>query len=716
MIYSKIMVQNELIKSFKEFDPDIDLSVIERAYEFAVNAHKSQLRHSGDPYISHPIEVAKILANLKLDTSTVTTGLLHDTLEDTDASREELESHFGTEVANLVEGVTKLSKIDTFTDNKLQAENFRKLILAMSKDIRVLLVKLADRLHNMRTIQFIPNEESRRRISSETLEIYAPLAGRLGMHEFKDELEDLSFQILNPSAYASILNRTEYLKKNNSNLTDKIKDRISQIISKNNISATIIGREKKIFSIWNKMQKKQIAFRQLSDIFAYRIIVNDINDCYRTLGIIHSKWSAVPRRFKDYVSTPKINNYQSIHTTIVGPERQRVELQIRTEEMNTVADRGIAAHWLYKDSYNIIDNSSNDPINVTWLRDLVDILDSGATSEELLEATKLEIFQDEVFCFTPKGDLIHLPNGSNSIDFAYALHSEIGNKCVGCKINGKSQALFSKIQNGDEIEIITSKSEAPSETWENIVTTAKAQSSIKKYFKKQEKNEFIHLGREILLKTLNIEKDIAQHTLTNLVNKFKRKSVDDLFSSIGKGYIKPRQILKARPRNRLSFFSRYRSKKPRKILDLPIEIKSLQSGIAVHFAECCLPLPSEEIIGIQEKETGIIIHTVECKTLTSDYSRNEWIASSWKDTNKEQLFSGRIKVTVRNEAGSLGFLATLIGNNKGNITNLNISEKSNDFFDMIFVIDVSDLSHLNFIIEKLKENDTVSSVNRLFID
>lgn len=712
------MPNNELLDSFKSFDPNIDITLIEKAYEFAQKAHKTQLRHSGDPYISHPLEVAKILASLKLDSSTIMTGLLHDTLEDTNTSKEDIVVDFGKEVAALVEGVTKLSKIDTYSENKSQAENFRKLILAMSKDIRVLLVKLADRLHNMRTIQFIPNENSRKRIASETLEIYAPLAGRLGMHEFKDELEDLSFQILNPSAYASILNRIEYLKKDKSNLTNKIKNRILEILKEKEVDCKIIGREKKVFSIWNKMQKKQIAFRQLSDIFAYRILVNNSNDCYNVLGIIHGKWSAVPGSFKDYLSTPKINNYQSIHTTIVGPERQRVELQIRTENMDIVAERGIAAHWNYKDSYNVIDNSSSDPINVTWLRDLVDILDSGATSEELLEVTKLEIFQDEVFCFTPKGDLIHLPFGSNSIDFAYALHSEIGNKCVGCKINGKSQALFTKIKNGDEIEIITSKNEAPSETWENIVTTAKAQSAIKRYFKKQEKNEFINLGKEILLKTLNIDKEIAHHTLLSLVGYFKKKSNEDLFNSIGRGYIKPRQIIKARPKNKLSFFSRYRyrNRKPQKIIDLPLEIKNLQSGVVVHFAECCMPLPNEDIIGIQEKDTGIIIHTIDCKTLTNDYSRNDWITTTWKNTEINQLFSGRIKVSVKNEAGSLGKLTTIIGDNDGNITNLNISEKSNDFFDMIFVIELKDLNHLNFIIDKLKEKEIVSDVKRLFID
>lgn len=707
------MVQNELLHKIRAYGPDLNAQIIEKAYTFALNAHKSQLRHSGDPYISHPVAVADILVNLKLDTATIVTGLLHDTMEDTLVTNDELKENFGDEITSLVNGVTKLSKIETYTENKFQAENFRKLILAMSKDIRVLLVKLADRLHNMRTIQFVPQEERRKKIASETIEIYAPLAGRLGMHEFKDELEDLAFQILNPSAYSSILTRIEYLKKDTSNLTDKIKTKISNLLEKNNIQCEIIGREKKIYSIWNKMQNKQIAFRQLSDIFAYRILAESINDCYKILGIIHSRWSAVPGSFKDYVSTPKINNYQSIHTTIVGPERQRVELQIRTSDMNSIADRGIAAHWTYKENYSLIDNSSSDPVNVTWLRDLVEFLDSGGSSEELLEATKLEMFQNEVFCFTPKGDLIHLPVNSNSIDFAYALHSEIGNRCIGCKINGKPSPLFTKIQNGDEIEILTSKNQAPSETWENIVTTAKAQSSIKRYFKKQEKNEFSNLGKKILEKILNKDEELTSELLESFVKKLKMKSIEDLLISIGKGNIKPRQILKLKPRSRLSFFSRYRRSK--KTDNVPLEIKDLQPGIAIHFSECCLPLPNEEIIGITSEESGIIIHCVDCKELNKDYKKEDWISATWKNVDGKQFFSSRIKISVKNEPGSLGKLATVVGNNNGNITNLNISEKGDDFFDMIFVIDVHNLAHLESIIEALKKVGNVNSVSRLFI-
>jgi len=708
------MVQNELINKIKSYDPDLNVQLIEKAYDFALSAHKSQRRHSGDPYISHPLAVADILLSLKLDTSTIITGLLHDTLEDTLTTENDLKDIFGEEVVKLVNGVTKLSKIETYTENKFQAENFRKLILAMSKDIRVLLVKLADRLHNMRTIQFIPEENRRKRIASETIEIYAPLAGRLGMHEFKDELEDLSFQILNPSAYSSISNRIEYLKKDTSNLTEKIKNKISELLEKNNLNSQILGREKKIYSVWHKMQNKQIAFRQLSDIFAYRILTESTNDCYAILGTIHKRWPAVPGSFKDYISTPKINNYQSIHTTIVGPERQRVELQIRTKEMDSIADRGIAAHWSYKENYNLVDNSSSDPVNVTWLRDLVEILDSGASSEELLEATKLEMFQDQVFCFTPKGDLIHLPSNSNSIDFAYALHSEIGNRCVGCKINGKPRPLYTKIQNGDEIEILTSKSQAPSETWENIVTTAKAQSSIKKYFKKQEKDEFANLGKKILEKVLDKDENVSSELIDTFAKKLNRKSSEELLISIGKGHIKPRQLLKLKPKSRLSFFSRYRRSK--KMDNIPLEIKDLQPGVAIHFSECCLPLPDEDIIGITSEDSGIIIHSLNCDELNKDYKKEEWISATWKDVDQDQFFSSRIKVSVKNEPGALGKLATVVGGEKGNITNLNISEKGDDFFDMIFVIDVNNILHLESIIDALKRVDNVSVVSRLFIN
>ena len=707
------MKHPDFIENIKSKEIDVNQALVEKAYFFALEAHKSQKRYSGDPYISHPIKVAEILSELRLDTATIITGLLHDTVEDTQASMDELKLKFGNEIATLVDGVTKISKMKTQSDIKNQAENFRKLILAVSKDIRVLLVKLADRLHNMRTITFVPSEEKRKRIALETMEIYAPLAGRLGMQFFRDELEDLSFQILNKAAYTSIKNRVDYLKSSSTNLTEKINIQIVTLLKDENISCEVLGREKKIYSIWNKMQRKEIAFRQLSDIFAYRIITENKKDCYKALGVIHSKWSVVPGSFKDYISTPKINNYSSLHTTIVGPQRQRVELQIRTKEMSQIAESGIAAHWQYKDNYNLVDDSSSDPINVTWLRDLVDILDSGATSEELLEATKLEMFQEQVFCFTPKGDLIHLPLNSNPIDFAYALHSEIGNMCIGCKVNGKSQPLFTKLQNGDEVEILTSRGQEPSEVWENIATTAKAQSSIKRYFKKQENNDFLDLGKRILRNSLGFSKDVPEDIINEMINKFKKKTFNDLLIAIGKGHIKNKEIIKFKPRKRLSFFNRYR-KNPNK--KLPLEIKGLQPGLAVHFAECCLPLPGEDIFGISEVDVGVIIHSANCKKLIEDFSEDLWLSATWKDVSKEQLFTSRIKISVVNEPGSLGMLATHIGDHGGNIINLNISEKSNDFFDMIFEMNLKNLDHLKTIIASLKEIDRVSMVKRLYIN
>ena len=473
------MVQNELISKIKSYDPDLNVQLIEKAFDFALSAHKSQRRHSGDPYITHPLAVADILLSLKLDTSTIVTGLLHDTLEDTLTTENDLKDEFGEEVVKLVNGVTKLSKIETYTENKFQAENFRKLILAMSKDIRVLLVKLADRLHNMRTIQFIPEENRRKRIASETIEIYAPLAGRLGMHEFKDELEDLSFQILNPSAYSSISNRIEYLKKDTSNLTEKIKKKISELLEKNNLNSQIIGREKKIYSVWHKMQNKQIAFRQLSDIFAYRILSESITDCYAILGIIHNRWPAVPGSFKDYISTPKINKYKSIHTSLIGPKKQRIEVQIRTYEMHEFAERGIASHWKYKSSEKFSDLSWRE---YDWLRDLVEIIEAGNSPEHYYEFTKLQMFQDNVFCFTPKGAVIKLPKNATPIDFAYAVHTKIGDSAIGCNVNGRESTLQTNLKNGDMIEILTSKNASPSLHWLSSSKTGKARASIRRYW------------------------------------------------------------------------------------------------------------------------------------------------------------------------------------------------------------------------------------------
>ena len=471
--------QNQLIDKIKSYNSFVDADKIKDAFLFAKQAHITQKRDSGEPYINHPVEVANILAELKLDGPTITTALLHDTIEDTGTTFDEVKKKFGNEIAELVEGVTKLSRLENKNREFTLAENFRKLILATSKDIRVLLVKLADRLHNMRTIEAVLSEEKRNRIATETMEIYAPLANRIGMHNVRDELEDLSFKVLNSEARTLILDRLENILPNTQKLFSEISEEINLLFKKNQIEAKITGREKSCFSIWKKIQSKRISLEQITDIVGFRIILENVDDCYKALGIFHQKWKMVPGRFKDYISTPKSNNYASLHTTVIGPSSQRMEIQIRTSEMHDFAERGIASHWIYKVNEKV---STDSLKSYNWLKDLVDLLESGENPEHYLEYTKLQLFQDQVFCFTPKGAVIRLPSKATVIDFAYAVHSDIGDSCIGVKINGKESPLQTILNNGDEVEILTSKKKSPSLHWASFAITGKAKASIKKYW------------------------------------------------------------------------------------------------------------------------------------------------------------------------------------------------------------------------------------------
>ncbi len=476
------------IKSYNKFS---NLEILSKAYNFALNAHKDQKRVSGDPYIVHPVAVAEILTDLKLDSATIVTGLLHDTIEDTHATYDTVVKEFGKEVADLVDGVTKLSALEDKAVQNSRAENFRKLILATSKDIRVLLVKLADRLHNMRTIDAIDSIEKRTRIAKETMEIYAPLAERMGMNSIRDELEDLSFAILNSEARNLILERLKFIKNNKEDTFKEISDELILILKENGVNATFTGREKTPFSIWRKIQSKKISLEHLTDIIGFRVIVDSISDCYKTLGILHSKYSAIPFRFKDYISTPKINKYQSIHTAIIGPKKQRIEIQIRTAQMHDFAERGIASHWKYKSSEKFSDLSWKE---YDWLRDLVEIIEAGNSPEHYYEFTKLQMFQENVFCFTPKGAVIKLPKNATPIDFAYAVHTNIGNTAIGCRVNGQETALQTLLRNGDTIEIINSKNVSPSMHWISSAVTGKARAAIRRYW--QDKSEQTILKKE----------------------------------------------------------------------------------------------------------------------------------------------------------------------------------------------------------------------------
>jgi len=711
-----MMRQFELVERVRAYDPNADEDALNRAYVFAMKAHGSQTRESGDPYFSHPLEVAGILTDLKLDHYSIVTALLHDLVEDTDVSLKEIEGAFGPEVCRLVDGVTKLSRLELQSEQSRAAENFRKLVLAMSEDIRVLLVKLADRLHNMQTLRFVSSPEKRRRIARETMEIYAPLAERIGMQRFKDELQDLAFAELNSDGRDSILARLEFLKGRGEDLTPGIIDELKRCLAEEGIEAWVSGRMKTPYSIWNKMQHKDIGFEQLADIMAFRVVVESVTECYQALGVLHSRYPVVPGRFKDYISTPKPNGYRSLHSGLIGPQRQRIEVQIRTREMHDVSEFGVAAHWKYKQGARQVDGRQ-----YRWLRELLDILDHASNPEEFLEHTKLEMFQDQVFCFTPKGDLIALPRGATPVDFAYAVHSEVGDSCVGAKVNGRILPLRSQLKNGDQVEILTSKAQTPSPDWEKFVVTGKAKARIRRFIHSQEREQYAELGRQMLQKVFREESyDYTDKAIEGVLKKYRCDTVDDLCAGVGKGNHSARDVLGAvfpgsRETNRARRvwpFSRTRQRREQhKGGALPI--KGLIPGMAVHYAHCCHPLPGERIVGIVTTGKGVTIHTIDCETLeTFQDTPERWIDVAWNLAEDEASHVGRLHVVVANEPGSLGDLSTIIGKNHGNISNLKITSRSIDFFEMLVDVEVHDVKHLTDIIAALRATPVITSVDR----
>ncbi len=705
--------QYELVDLVKSYDPEADEDALNRAYVFAMKKHGGQLRTSGDPYYSHPIEVAGILTKFKLDSASIIAGLLHDTVEDTDTTIEEVRELFGDQVASLVDGLTKLAMIEQKSGSSKQAENFRKLLLAMSDDIRVLLIKLADRLHNMRTLHFCPPEK-RQRIARETLDIYAPLAERIGMQEVKDELEEIAFAELHKEAHDSIIARLNFLREQGSNIVPKIIAQLEKDMAENGIKATVTGREKAPYSIWRKMQQKNASFEQLSDIMAFRICVDDIATCYQALGVIHSKYHMVPRRFKDYISTPKPNGYQSIHTGVIGPEDTRIEIQIRTYEMHEIAEKGVAAHWAYKQGQKA------EGRNFRWIRELLEILDQAANPEEFLENTKLEMYNDQVFCFTPKGDLIGLPRGSTPVDFAYAVHSKVGNTCVGAKVNGEIKPLRTVLQNGDQVEVLTSKAQHPSTEWERFVVTGKAKAAIRRYVRAVKREQFINLGKEMLERLFKGESlELSDKGLVGVMQNFEAETVDDIYAKVGEGIISGWDVLKA-------IYPAYKQSKLEKVVNSikvpgfrkkkksePLKIKGLISDMAVHFAGCCHPLPGDRIVGIVTTGKGVTVHTIDCKALEQYSNEPErWLDIDWGDNAEEELHTARIKVMLSNEPGALGDLSNLIARQGANISNLNIVYRTLNYFELLIDLDVKGLQHLNTIIAALKASKVVSYVSR----
>ncbi|HUB97870.1 MAG TPA: bifunctional (p)ppGpp synthetase/guanosine-3',5'-bis(diphosphate) 3'-pyrophosphohydrolase [Stellaceae bacterium] len=708
-----MMRQFELVERVKAYDPSADEDAINRAYVFSMKAHGTQVRASGDPYFSHPVEVAGILSGMKLDSDSIITGLLHDTVEDTVATLEDIERVFGPDIARLVDGVTKLSRIELQSDQTRQAENFRKLVLAMSEDIRVLLVKLADRLHNMRTLRFITDPEKRRRIARETMEIYAPLAERMGMHAIQDELEDLAFGELYPDARESIGTRLTFLREKGEDLPRRIIAELDITLREGGVEAQLSGREKSPYSIWRKMQRKNVGFEQLADIMAFRVVVDTIEQCYQALGVLHSSYPVVPGRFKDYISTPKPNNYRSLHTGVIGPERQRIEVQIRTRDMHEVAELGVAAHWVYKQAA-----PNTEGRQYRWLRELLDILDHAPDPQEFLEHTKLEMFRDQVFCFTPKGDLIELPRGSTPVDFAYAVHSQIGDTCVGAKVNGRLVPLRTQLSNGDQVEIVTSKAQTPSPTWERFVVTGKARARIRRFVRTLQRQQYLDLGKAILQKAFRQEgHDYSDKALEGVLRQFNAETVEDLCASVGSGNHTGREIVHAlyppRTDQRAAKIVPLTPSRARKVSDNAVPIRGLIPGMAVHYAGCCHPLPGDRIVGIVQTGKGVTIHTIDCDTLETYADMPErWLDVAWNQGEGEHAHVGRINVTIGNEPGSLGTLTTVIGKHGGNITNLKITNRSQDFFEILVDIMVQDVRHLTTIIAALRANPVINSVDR----
>ncbi len=715
------MDTNSLIRKVKSYMPKLNTSKLIKACEFTKKAHACQIRASGEPYYYHPFSVALILAEMHLDQDSIITALLHDTIEDTLVSIEDIQENFGNNVAKLVDGVTKLDKIKLQPDNIREGENFRKLLLAMSEDIRVLIVKLADRLHNMRTINFL-TEKKADRIALETMEIYAPLAERIGMQKIKNELQDLSFKKLYAEERQSIINRLDYLRSDSGYVVDKIETHISKTISDFGINAEVQGREKTPFSIWQKMKYKKISFEQLSDVIAFRVVVNDVIDCYQALGIIHAAYHMIPGKFKDYISTPKDNGYRSLHTVVVGPEKQRIEIQIRTREMHEVNEWGVAAHWSYKQSEDLSVNQVEGK-QFKWVRELLKIIENSET-EEFIEHTKLEMYEDQVFCFTPKGEIVALPKGATPVDFAYALHSDLGNTCVGAKINGRLVPLRAHIENGDQVEITTSKNQVPSVTWEKFIVTAKAKSEVKRFVRLQQRKEYISLGKSILTKFFAQEdKEFKEEELKTYLEIFHKKNLDDLFSAVGEGTISRDEVLKVLQGENKSklkqfkeTFSFFKFKKKKKHnAESSISIKGLIPGMAINFASCCNPIPGDQIIGIFHNDNkGATIHTSDCDTL-ADFAKtpDKWIEVSWDKDNNDEKYIAHLKMTVTHEPNSLATVCTIIAKHNSNITNIKVIDRSQDFFEFIVDVEVMGTTHLTNIIASLRSKECIHSIERM---
>lgn len=723
-----MMRQYELVERVKRYNPLTDEALLNRAYVYAMMAHGNQKRASGDLFFGHPLEVAAILTDLKLDDATIAAAVLHDTVEDTQATLEEINKSFGPQIGALVDGLTKIKRLDLVSKRAAQGENFRKLLLAIADDVRVLLVKLADRLHNMRTLQFMPPEK-RQRIAEETLDIYAPLAGRMGIQEMREELEELAFQNIDPEAYGAINRHLQEVTAKSEKLVEEIEQTLTAKLKAQGINAEVSGRQKRPYSIWRKMERKSVSFEQLSDIFGFRVIVETVDECYRALGVVHTSWPMIPGRYKDYISTPKQNDYRSLHTTVIGPSRQRVELQIRTVAMEEVAEYGVAAHALYKEGVNDNSRLAVESRAYQWLRRTIDLLAEGDNPEEFLEHTKLELFHDQVFCFTPKARLIALPRGATPIDFAYAVHTDVGNTAVGCKINGRMSPLLTELQNGDEVEIIRAEGQTPPAAWESLVVTGKARASIRRATRAAVRQQYTGLGTQILERAFERANRAYSHEkLKGALPRLARLSIEDVLAAVGRGEMFSGDVVRA-------VYPDYKEDRraggpdagkvgaaelaPRpngagETVTDGIPIRGLSDNLTVRFAPDGGAVPGDRIVGILTPGEGVTIYPIQSASLADfDNEPDRWIDVRWDFEAEPQRYPARIKLQSINEPGSLAQITQVIADHEGNIDNVTMKRRTQDFTDVTIDLGVWDLKHLNAIIAELRAKRTVSRVDRI---
>ncbi|MGX9357375.1 RelA/SpoT family protein [Roseobacteraceae bacterium S113] len=695
---------DDLVALVANYNPKTDGAKIRAAYAYGQEMHEGQFRHSGQPYFTHPVSVAALLTEQRLDDATIITALLHDTIEDTRASYGEIAERFGDEIAELVDGVTKLTNLQLNSSETKQAENFRKLFMAMSRDLRVILVKLADRLHNMRTIRAMRPEKQAQK-ARETMDIFAPLAGRMGMQWMREELEDLAFQVLHTEARSSIIRRFITLQKETGDVIQRITGDMRHELKKGGIEAEVFGRAKKPYSIWRKMEEKEIGFSRLSDIYGFRIITASEMDCYRALGAIHQRWRAVPGRFKDYVSQPKTNGYRSIHTTVSGRDGKRVEVQIRTRQMHDVAETGVAAHWSYRDGVRTENPFAVDPAK--WIASVTEQFDSEDDHEDFLEAVKLEMYSDQVFCFTPKGEVIKLPKGATPLDFAYAIHTRIGHACVGAKVDGLRVPLWTRVKNGQSVEIITAEGQMPQATWLDIATTGKAKAQIRRALRAQDRERYVRLGRELARAAFeHVGRKSSDKVLETAANHLRLESADELLARLGSAEIGSRQMVEAV----------YPDLVPEEgeAVDRSKAVIGLDPGQSFRRGPCCQPLPGERIVGITFRGQGLVVHKIDCARLADYEDQPErWRDLHWTAGNHAAVHTVTLDITIGNDAGVLGRICTLIGENKANISDLEFLDRKPDFYRLHLNVDLRDAEHAHSLLTTLQAESDVAHVARV---